>query len=66
VVNYAQEYFANHKVSQATFKAAVDQFGTQHLVELTALMGHYAQTCFFLNAFEVTLPDERTEPVLPV
>ncbi|MCH7713558.1 MAG: carboxymuconolactone decarboxylase family protein [Chloroflexi bacterium] len=66
VVNYAQEYFANHKVSQATFQAAVDQFGAQHLVELTALMGHYAQTCFFLNAFEVSLPEQRTEPVLPV
>lgn len=66
VVNYAQEYFANHKVSQATFKAALDQFGAQYLVELTALMGHYAQTCFFLNAFEVSLPEERTEAVLPV
>jgi hypothetical protein len=29
-------------------------------------MGNYAQTAFFLNAFEVELPDERTEPVLPV
>ena len=66
VVNYAQEYFANHKVSQATFQAALDQFGAQHLVELTALMGHYAQTCFFLNAFEVSLPEQRTEAVLPV
>ncbi len=66
VVNYAQEYYANHKVSQATFQAAVDQFGAQHLVELTALMGHYAQTCFFLNAFEVSLSEQRTEPVLPV
>ena len=34
--------------------------------ELTALMGNYAQTAFFLNAFEVQLPEQRTEPVLPV
>jgi hypothetical protein len=44
----------------------LDQFGTQHLVELTALMGHYAQTSFVLNAFEVALPEGTTEPVLPV
>ena len=56
----------DHKVSQATFQTALDQFGIQHLVELSALMSNYAQTAFFLNAFEVTLPEDRTEPVLPI
>ncbi len=58
VVNYAMEFFQT--------QAALDQFGAQHLTELTALMGNYAQTAFFLNAFEVQLPEQRTEPVLPV
>jgi 4-carboxymuconolactone decarboxylase len=66
VVNYAMEFFQTHKVSQKTFQAAVDQFGAQHLTELTVLMGSYAQTAFILNAFEVQLPQQRTEPVLPV
>ena len=66
IVNYGTEFFKTHQVSPETFKAALDQFGAQHLVELTALMGNYAQTAFFLNAFEVELPQERTEPVLPV
>ena len=66
VVNYATEFFKTHKVSPGTFQAALAQFGPQHLVELTALMGHYAQTAFFLNAFDVELPDQRTEPVLPI
>jgi 4-carboxymuconolactone decarboxylase len=66
VVTYAREFFQTHKVSQSTFQAALDQFGAQHLTELTALMGHYAQTAFFLNAFEVQLPEQRTEAVLPV
>ena len=66
VINYAMEFFQTHKVSQPTFQAALDQFGAQHLTELTALMGSYAQTAFFLNAFEVQLPEQRTEPVLPV
>ena len=66
VINYVNEFYANHRVSQATFQAALDQFGPQYLVELTALMGHYAQTAFVLNAFEVELPEGTTEPVLPV
>ena len=66
VVNYGMEFFKTHKVEPGTFQAALAHFGPQHLVELTALMGHYAQTAFFLNAFGVELPDQRTEPVLPI
>lgn len=66
VVNYAMEFYQTHKVSQKTFQAALDQFGAQHLTELTVLMGNYAQTAFILNAFDVQLPEQRTEPLLPV
>lgn len=66
IVDFGREFFDTHKVDGKTFQAALDQFGPQHLVELTALMGHYAQTAFFLNAFEVVLPEDRTETVLPV
>ena len=66
IINFGREFFNTHKVDGETFQAALDQFGPQHLVELTALMGQYAQTAFFLNAFAVELPEERTEPVLPV
>jgi 4-carboxymuconolactone decarboxylase len=66
IVNYAMEFFQTHKVSQKTFEAVLEQFGAQHLTELTTLMGHYAQTAFILNAFDVQLPEQRTEPVLPV
>ncbi len=66
IVNYGNEFFQTHKVSQLTFDAALELFGAQYLVELTALMGHYAQTCFFLNAFEADLPEQVTEPLLPV
>jgi 4-carboxymuconolactone decarboxylase len=66
VVNYAMEFFQTHKVSQKTFEAALEQFGAQHLTELTILMGNYAQTAFILNAFDVQLPEQRTEPLLPV
>ncbi len=66
IVNYCNEFYAHHRVSASTFQIALEQLGMQHLVELTALMSHYAQTAFFLNALEVELPADRTEPVLPV
>ena len=66
LVNYGTEFYTTHKVSQDTFQKAIDQYGAQQLVELTSLMGHYAQTSFILNAFEVALPDQLTEPLLPV
>ena len=66
IVNYCNEFYRNHRVSASTFQIALEQFGAQHLVEITALMSHYAQTAFFLNAFEVDLPADRAEPVLPV
>ena len=66
IISYGKEFFNTHKISTETFQTALAQFGPQHLVELTALMGHYAQTAFFLNAFTVELPERRTEPVLPV
>ena len=65
IVNFGKEFFETHKITQQTFQTALDQFGVQHLVELTALMGHYAQTAFFLNAFSADLPEQRMEVVLP-
>ena len=66
IVDYATEFFRTHQVSPATFDAALEQFGAQYLVELTSVMGHYAQTAFILNAFAVDLPEGTTEPLLPV
>lgn len=66
IINFGTEFFNHHRVSPATFQAALEQFGAQQLVELTTLMGHYAQTAFILNAFEVDLPDPLNETILPI
>jgi hypothetical protein len=65
-IQYNTEFFTTHKVSQATFQTALDQFGAQGLTELTTLMGYYALLAFNANAFEIDLPAGRTEPVLPI
>ncbi len=66
VVSYGREFFRTHRVSQATFDAAMAQFGVRGLTELTNLMSYYALLAFNINAFEVGIPDDGTEPALPV
>ena len=66
VVHYGQEFVRTHRVSQATFDAALAQFGVRGLAELTNLMGFYANLAFNANAFGMDLPEERTEKVLPI
>jgi 4-carboxymuconolactone decarboxylase len=66
VIKYGQEFYHTHRVSRGTFQEALELFGPQSLSELTMLMGFYAMLAFNVNAFDVDLPDERTEPILPV
>ena len=71
VVNYGREFFRTHRVSQATFDAALAQFGVRGLTELTNLMGCYVLFAFNANAFNANdfgtgLPAEGTEEALPI
>jgi 4-carboxymuconolactone decarboxylase len=66
LMQYASELFSSHKVSDAAYQAALTQFGTLHLVEITAVLGQYVQNAFLINAFAVDLPDTGGEPALPV
>ena len=45
----------NHRVSGATFKAALERFGTQGLVELVVTLGYFAMIALPLNAFEIEM-----------
>ncbi|MDA1175413.1 MAG: carboxymuconolactone decarboxylase family protein [Chloroflexi bacterium] len=66
LTNFGLELIRSHKVSDATYQAALDAFGTKALVELTSLMGHYAQNAMLVAAFDVTLPEKLNAPILPV
>ncbi len=66
VVDYGRELFRTRTVSQATFDTALAQFGVRGLAELTSLMGYYALLAFNINAFGVEIPEDHTEPALPV
>ena len=45
----------NHRVSDATFKAALDHFGVQGLVELVVTLAYFAMIALPLNAFEIEM-----------
>jgi 4-carboxymuconolactone decarboxylase len=66
VVNYGLELTATNKVSQETFQAALDQLGAQGLTEFTTSMGYFRMLALNANAFTIDLPEQRTEPLLPI
>jgi len=50
-----QTISGNHRVNDTTFKAALDHFGTQGLVELVVTLGYFAMIALPLNAFEIEM-----------
>jgi len=49
----------NHRVCDKTFKAALDHFGAQGLVELVVTFGYFAMIALPLNAFEIQMSAEQ-------
>ncbi|HKA45135.1 MAG TPA: hypothetical protein VKF40_24335 [Burkholderiales bacterium] len=49
----------NHRATDATYRAALEHFGAQGLVELVATLGYFAMIAFPLNAFEIELSPEQ-------
>lgn len=57
VYDYTHELQTEHRVSDATYKRAWDLLGTQQLLELTVLIGHYANVAINANAHRMALPE---------
>jgi len=66
VVRFAQEFFRTHRVSRGTFQLAMEQFGKQGAIELALFLGNYASLALLVNSFDVDLPADRKEPIMPV
>jgi 4-carboxymuconolactone decarboxylase len=65
VVRYGQEYFRTHRVSRGTFQTVLEQLGTQGAIELGLVFGNYNALALLVNSFDVDLPPERKEPIMP-
>lgn len=48
-----------HRVSDATYQAALKHFGVQGVVELTVCLGYFMMIAFPLNAFEIEMSTEQ-------
>jgi 4-carboxymuconolactone decarboxylase len=66
VVQYGQEFFRTHRVSRGAFQAALEQFGPQGVVELALVLGRYSLLAMLMISFDMELPSDRTELLLPV
>ena len=66
LVKYGMELTSTNQVSEETFAAARDQLGVTGLVEFTTTMGYYRLISLNANACTIDLPDDMTEPVLPI
>lgn len=54
----------NHRLSDATYNAALEHFGAQGVVELVANLGYFAMIAIPLNAFEIET--RSNAPGLPI
>jgi 4-carboxymuconolactone decarboxylase len=66
VVRYGQEFFRTRRVSKGTFQLAQEQLGKQGTVELALIFGGYSSLALLVNSFDVDLPPDRKEALLPV
>jgi 4-carboxymuconolactone decarboxylase len=57
------EYFATHRLSDATYGRAIDVLGEAGLVDLIGVVGYYGLVSMTLNVFEVALPEGEAEPL---
>jgi 4-carboxymuconolactone decarboxylase len=62
IVNYVLELLRTNRVSEPTFKAALNMLGVQKVTDLTVAVGYYGMIGMALNAFEV-MPET---PLLPL
>jgi 4-carboxymuconolactone decarboxylase len=66
VIRFGQEFFRTHRVSRGAFQTLLEQLGKQGAIELGLVLGNYGMLALLVNSFDVDLPPDRKEPLLPV
>jgi 4-carboxymuconolactone decarboxylase len=57
IIKLGREALGKHRVKRSTYAQAIELFGAETLVNLTALIGAYATTAITLSVFAQQLPD---------
>ena len=66
VYDFCSELFRDKAVSDGTFKAVVDRFGEQGVIDLIAATGYYSVVSMVLNVDRHPLPDGEQPPLKPL
>ena len=56
------EYFGTNRVSEVTYRQAVEAITKAGVVDLIGVVGYYGLVSMTLNVFEVPLPEGESEP----
>jgi 4-carboxymuconolactone decarboxylase len=64
ICNFSHELHNQRAVSDATFKAVLDKFGEQGVVDLIAVNGYYTLVSMMLNVDRTPVPGGK--PPLPL
>ena len=62
VYAFSSELLRNRRVSDTTFRSAMDTLGQLAVVELVGVLGYYGLISMTINAFEVPLPEGAEDP----
>ena len=62
VYGFAKELVTTHRVSDATYKRAVEAFGASAVVELVGIIGYYTLISMTINVFKMPVPAGSPEP----
>ena len=66
IYDYASTLLKKHAVDDALYERARAHFGTNLLIELTALIGYYCMVCSTLNAHNFDVPEGTAQPLPPL
>jgi 4-carboxymuconolactone decarboxylase len=56
VYDFCRDYYADHRVDDATYERVVKRWGDNGIVDLAGLIGYYSFVSVTLNTFEVPTP----------
>jgi 4-carboxymuconolactone decarboxylase len=63
IYNFSKELHTTHEVSDATYKAVVDRFGEQGVMDLIAVNGYYVLVSMVLNVDRTPIPGGAKPPL---
>ena len=65
VFDFCSELHTNRSVSDATYQRALEKFGEQGIIDLTAVNGYYSFNAMILNVARTALPKDAKAELQP-